>query len=269
MTYFETAKWLQSRLDLIPETAVILGTGLGDMVDDLPCRISIPYHEIPGFVSSTAPSHKGNLVVCDLGSRPVLFLQGRFHYYEGHPMSQVVFPVRVLSALGVKQLIVTNAAGSLRKELPPGAIVQLTDHINFMGVNPLIGTNDEGLGERFPSMNQPYDPEYRRQCNAIAARLGIETFEGIYIAVSGPSLESRAECAAFALWGADVVGMSTVPEVIAARHAGLKVLAYSIVTNYSNLFHEDAHSQEEIQLHAGISGAHLKQILSEFVQGLQ
>jgi len=268
MSYFETAKWLQQRLMAIPDTAVILGTGLGDMVERLPCQIKIPYSEIPGFALSTAPSHKGNLILCDLGNKPVIFLQGRFHFYEGHQMSQVVFPVRVLAALGVKNLIVTNAAGSLREELPPGAIVQLTDHINFMGLNPLVGENDERLGERFPSLNNPYDPEFRQLCNDIATKHGIETHEGVYIAVSGPSLESRAECAAFALWGADVVGMSTVPEIIAARHAGMRTLAYSIVTNYSNLFHADAHSQAEIQQHAGVAGANLKIILAEFVAGL-
>jgi purine-nucleoside phosphorylase len=262
---YETAAWLKEKLPQQPKFAVILGTGLSDMAEAFPTLVKIPYTEIPGFVSSTAPSHKGFLVLAEIHNQPVLFLQGRFHYYEGYAMEQVIFPTRVLAALGVKALVVTNAAGSLRLELPPGAIVQLSDHINFMGTNPLIGHNDEDLGERFPSMNQPYDPAFCQLCDEIAAAQGIATHHGVYISVTGPSLETKAECAAFAAWGADLVGMSTVPEVIAARHAGMRVLAYSIVTNYSNLFHEQAHSQEDIRLHAGISGSQLKLILAEFI----
>lgn len=263
--YRETAAWLQERLPKLPETAIILGTGLSDMAESFPILWQLPYSQIPGFVNSTAPSHKGNLLLCEINGKPVLFLQGRFHYYEGHPISAVIFPTRVMAVLGVKTLIVTNAAGSLRQNLPPGTIVQITDHINFMGINPLVGHNDEELGERFPSLNQPYDPLLRQICDQIAAEKGIPTSIGIYIAVSGPSLETKAECAAFATLGADLVGMSTVPEVIAARHAGMRVLAYSIVTNYSNLFHEQAHSQEEIRHHAALAGEQLKIILSELV----
>lgn len=268
MNYRDTAQWLKSKLPELPETAVILGTGLNDMIDGFPVLASLHYGDIPGFVNSTAPSHKGNLVLCKVGAKPVVFLQGRFHYYEGHSMEQVIYPTRVLAALGVKNLIVTNAAGSLRKELVPGAIVQITDHINFMGINPLVGKNYDDLGERFPSMNQLYDPFYREVCDSISQKHCIQTFKGVYLAVSGPSLETKAECAAFAMIGADLVGMSTVPETITARHAGMKVLAYSIVTNYSNLFHEDAHSQEEIRHHAGIAGKNLKLLLSDFIEGL-
>lgn len=263
--YRKTAEWLKDKLPQIPTHAVILGTGLSDMAEAFPILLQIPYQEIPGFVSSTAPSHKGNLILCNVDGVPVLFLQGRFHFYEGYPMSDVVFPTRVLAALGIKALIVTNAAGSLRLELKPGAIVQLSDHINFMGTNPLIGHNDEDLGERFPSMNQQYDPEFCQLCDEIASELNIETHKGVYLAVTGPSLETKAECAAFATLGADLVGMSTVPEVIAARHAGMRVLAYSIVTNYSNLFHAQAHSQEEIRHHAGIAGKQLQNIIAGFI----
>jgi inosine/guanosine/xanthosine phosphorylase family protein len=263
--YKETASWLKDRLPKLPEIAIILGTGLSDMAESFPVLWQLPYIQIPGFATSTAPSHKGNLLLCEINGHPVLFLQGRFHYYEGHAMSAVIFPTRVLAMLGIKALIVTNAAGSLRLALAPGSIVQITDHLNFMGINPLVGHNDDELGERFPSLNQPYDPQFRSICDEIASEKGIETQKGIYLAVSGPSLETKAECAAFALWGADLVGMSTVPEVIAARHAGLRVLAYSIVTNYSNLFHEQAHSQEEIRHHAALAGERLKQILTEFV----
>lgn len=263
--YDKTALWLKDILPAEPKFAVILGTGLSDMAEAFPILKQIPYGEIPGFVSSTAPSHKGNLILCEVSGQPVLFLQGRFHYYEGYPMSDVIFPTRVLACLGIKALIVTNAAGSLRLGLAPGAIVQINDHINFMGTNPLIGHNDEKLGERFPSMNQLYDPDFCALADTIARELDITTHKGVYLAVTGPSLETKAECAAFAALGADLVGMSTVPEVIAARHAGMKVLAYSIVTNYSNLFHEAAHSQEEIRHHAGISGTQLKSIVAEFI----
>ena len=206
------------------------------------------------------------MILADVQGEPVLFLQGRFHYYEGYDMAQVVFPTRVLAALGIKILIVTNAAGSLKKELVPGAIVQITDHINFMGTNPLRGENCADLGERFPSMNEPFDPELRDMCQQIASEMKISTHQGVYLAVSGPSLETKAECAAFAQWGADLVGMSTVPEVIAARHGGMKVLGYSIVTNYSNLFHAEAHSQEEIQRYAAEAGKNLQNLLAEFIR---
>ncbi len=264
-SYTETAAWLKQKLPQQPLVAVILGTGLSDMAESFPILFQIPYSAIPGFVTSTAPSHKGNLILCEINGQPVLFLQGRFHFYEGYSMSDVVFPTRVLAGLGIKALFVTNAAGSLRQHLTPGAIVQLTDHINFMGTNPLIGHNDDILGERFPSMNNPYDPEFCRICDEIASNKGIETYKGIYLAVTGPSLETKAECAAFAALGADLVGMSTVPEVIAARHADLRVCAYSIVTNYSNLFHEQAHSQEEIRHHASLSGTNLKNIIADFI----
>lgn len=265
MNYQDTTAFLKKHLPRIPKAAIILGTGLSDMAESFDIISTIPYSDIPGFVQSTAPSHKGNLILAEINQETVLFLQGRFHYYEGHSMPQVIFPTRVLAKLGVNTLIVTNAAGSLRKELAPGSIVQLIDHINFMGINPLIGENDDDLGERFPSMNELYDPTYRAICDEIAKKHSINTFKGVYLAVSGPSLETKAECAAFALLGADLVGMSTVPEVIAARHSGMKILAYSIVTNYSNLFHSEAHSQEEIRHNAGIASQHLKQIISEFI----
>jgi len=268
MTYKDTAKWLSKRMPAIPKTAIILGTGLSDMAEDFPRILTIPYSEIPGFVPSTAPSHKGNLILAEVSGQPVLFLQGRIHYYEGYDMTQVTFPTRVLAALEIKELIVTNAAGSLRKELVPGSIVQITDHINFMGTNPLIGQNDDFIGERFPSMNEPYDPQFMKITDEIAKKHKIRTHKGVYIAVSGPSLETKSECAAFAGWGADLVGMSTVPEVITARHAGIRVLGYSIVTNYSNLFHSEAHSQDEIRLHAGEASEMLKLLLTEFIAGL-
>ena len=263
--YQETAIWLKNKFSEKPLIAVILGTGLSDLPEAFPVLCSLPYNQIPGFVKTTSPSHPGNLLLCEVKGIPIIFLQGRFHYYEGYSMQEVVFPVRVLASFGIKVLIVTNASGSLRKELKPGAIVQLQDHINFMGTNPLIGINDDNLGERFPSLNNPYDPELCSLADEVAKELEISTFKGTYIAVTGPSLETKAECNAFAILGADLVGMSTVPEVITARHSGIKVLAYSIVTNYSNLFHNLAHSQEEIQKTALNSGRQLQKIIAEFI----
>jgi len=263
--YRQTAAWLRERLPVQPVAGLILGTGLGDLADSLEQLVRFPYSEVPGFVQSTAPSHQGNLVLAMLGAKPVLIMQGRFHFYEGHSMDAVVFPTRVLACLGVRYLLVTNASGSLREKLGPGALVQITDHINFMGRNPLTGHNDDSLGERFPSLNQPYDPALLQRSAAIAAQARIDLHQGIYLGVSGPSLETKAECAAFAAWGADLVGMSTVPEVIAARHAGLRVAAFSIVTNYSNLFHDQAHSQEEIRDNAALASEGLKHILSRLV----
>ncbi|MFO8144301.1 MAG: purine-nucleoside phosphorylase [Candidatus Syntrophosphaera sp.] len=266
--YRETADWLREKLPLIPKVAVILGTGLSEIAQRGEIRSQIPYGEIPGFVGSTAPSHKGNLILGTLGGKDVFFLQGRFHYYEGYSMQEVVFPTRVMACLGLDTLIVTNAAGSLREYLRPGSIVMIKDHINHMGTNPLIGANDDDLGERFPSLNDAYDLEYMQICEAIAALRKIAMQKGVYIGVTGPTLESRAECAAFSGWGADLVGMSTVPEVIAASHAGMKVLAFSIVTNFSNLFHHHPHSQEEIRKNADMASNDLKDLISEFVSRL-
>jgi len=263
MDYRATADWLKNRVSETPEVAIVLGTGLGGLAEKLENPVVIPYSEIPGFVNSTSPSHLGNLLFGHLASRAVLCMQGRFHFYEGYSMEQVVFPIRVMAALGVKTLIVTNAAGSLREELEPGDIVVIKDHINFMGTNPLIGKNDESLGERFPSMNLPYSPELHEQVRNIAQSNGISLKWGNYISVTGPSLETKAECSMFAAWGADIVGMSTVPEVITARHCGMEVLGFSIVTNYSNLFHNLAHSQEEIRHNADKAAQNLLLIIHE------
>jgi len=263
-----TAHWLKDRIPEIPISAIVLGTGLNDMVSGIDDPLVIPYEIIPGFVKSTAPEHKGNLIFGYIRRRPVLLMQGRFHYYEGYEMPQIIFPLRTISQLGIPNLIVTNASGSLRKHLPPGSIIIVSDHINFMGINPLRGHNDETLGERFPSMNMLYDPEYIRMITDIAREEQIDIHDGVYIAVSGPSLETRAECAFFAQIGADVVGMSTVPEVIAARHCGMKVLTLSIVTNYSNLFHDESHSQEEIRHNAGQASRQLKLLIERFISRL-
>lgn len=263
MDYKYTAQWILKQINTVPDVGIILGTGLNGLVDILQDKIVIPYEDVPGFVKSTAPSHAGNIVFGYLSGKAVMLYQGRFHYYEGYSMEQVVFPVRVLAAMKVKNLFVTNASGSLREDFRPGDIVIIKDHINFMGTNPLIGENHENLGERFPSMNKQYSVMLYEMVQNIANERGISIKYGVYLAVTGPSLETKAECAMFAQLGADLVGMSTVPEVITARHAGLNVLGISVVTNYSNLFHDLAHSQEEIRANADKASANLRLLISE------
>ncbi len=263
MDYRQTADWLTDRIPESPVAGIILGTGLNLLAEILERKITIPYEEIPGFVKSTSPSHLGNFIFGYLSGKPVVCFQGRFHFYEGYSMEQVVFPVRVLAILKAKVLIVTNASGSLRQDFAPGDIVVLKDHINFMGTNPLIGINDNALGERFPSMNLQYSTRIQDVLSSIAQQNKIELKWGTYLAVTGPSLETKAECSMFADLGADLVGMSTVPEVIVARHCGMEVLGISIVTNYSNLFHDLAHSQDEIRTNANKASSNLKLIITD------
>ncbi len=260
--------YIAAKIGLGYEVGIILGTGLSNFAEYISDKTIIPYGDIPGFVKSTAPSHKGNLIAGKLNGKKVLVLQGRFHFYEGYSMEQVVFPTRVLKVLGIHTLIVTNAAGSLREEFKPGSIIMLKDHINFMGTNPLIGTNDDDLGERFVSMHDTYCEDYRKKMKLVSLDNKIKLSEGVYIAVTGPSFETKAECKFFANIGADVVGMSTVPEVITAIHCGLKVMAFSIVTNYSNLIQKAKHSQEEIRENADIAKANLEKLVSEFVKDI-
>jgi len=262
MDYRYTAQWIRDKLPGQPEVGIITGTGLGALADILQDRWEMPYKEVPGFAISTAPSHAGKLVWGTAGGKSVLLLNGRFHLYEGYSVEQVVFPVRVMACLGIRILIVTNASGSLSKELKPAQIVLLSDHINFMGVNPLTGANDDTLGERFPSLNNPYAPVLREKFLRLAKNRGIEVGEGVYVGVLGPSLETRAECAMFAGWGADLVGMSTIPEVIVARHTGMDVLGISVVTNYSNLFHDLAHEQQDIRRNAAKAASDLQILLT-------
>lgn len=216
---------------LKPEIGIILGTGLGGLADEIDLERSIPYEQIPGFPLSTVESHAGRLLLGRLGKRPVVAMQGRFHRYEGYGLGEVTFPVRVMHALGARTLIVSNACGGMNPLWSPGDLVLLSDHINLLGDNPLIGTNDERLGPRFPDMSTPYDPELRALTRATALELGIALREGVYVAVAGPNLETRAEYRMLRGMGADVVGMSTVPEVIVAAHEGMRTVGISIITD--------------------------------------
>jgi purine-nucleoside phosphorylase len=214
-----------------PDIGIILGTGLGGLADDVSVEASIPYDQIPGFPLSTVESHTGRLLLGRLGKREVVAMQGRFHRYEGYSLAEVTFPVRVMQALGARVLLVSNACGGMNPLWDPGDLVLLSDHINLLGDNPLIGFNDERLGPRFPDMSAPYDPDLRALARAVALELGIVLREGVYVAVPGPNLETRAEYRMLRTLGADVVGMSTVPEVIVAAHAGMRTVGISIITD--------------------------------------
>ena len=222
---------VRQRTSVAPRIGIILGTGLGGLAGDIDVETRIPYGDIPGFPLSTVESHAGQLLVGTLGGKPVIAMQGRFHRYEGYDLQQVTFPVRVMRALGVETLIVSNACGGMHPLWLPGDLMLIADHINLLGDNPLIGTNDESLGPRFPDMSMPYDKDLRVLARAIATELGITLREGVYVAVAGPNLETRAEYRMLRMMGADVVGMSTVPEVIVANHGGIRVVGISIITD--------------------------------------
>jgi purine-nucleoside phosphorylase len=227
----EAAGVMRRRTKLRPDVAIVLGTGLGGLAAEIEVEAAIPYEEIPGFPLSTVESHAGRLLLGRLGQRPVVAMQGRFHRYEGYDLAVVTFPVRVMQALGARFLFVSNACGGMNPLWSPGDLVLLSDHINLLGDNPLIGANDERLGPRFPDMSAPYDPELRALARTTALELGITLREGVYVAVPGPNLETRSEYRMLRMMGADVVGMSTVPEVIVAVHAGMRTLGISIITD--------------------------------------
>jgi purine-nucleoside phosphorylase len=214
-----------------PEVGLILGTGLGGLAREIAVDAAVGYAEIPGFPLSTVESHAGRLLLGRLGGRAVVAMQGRFHRFEGYDLQQVTFPVRVMHALGARTLIVSNACGGMNPLWAPGDLVLLSDHINLLGDNPLVGPNDDRLGPRFPDMSAPYDPELRALARAVALELGIVLREGVYAAVPGPNLETKAEYRMLRTLGADVVGMSTVPEVIVANHQGMRTLGISIITD--------------------------------------
>ena len=227
----EAVRAVRARTALVPEVAVILGTGLGALADELKPDATIPYADIPGFPLSTVETHAGRLLFGTLAGRRVAMMQGRFHRYEGYTLQQVAFPVRVLKALGVTTLVVSNISGGMHPLWATGDLVLISDHINLLGDNPLVGPNVDADGPRFPDMSAAYDPELRALARAVALDRRILMREGVYVAVAGPNLETRAEYRMLRAMGADVVGMSTVPEVIVAVQQGMRVLGLSIITD--------------------------------------
>jgi len=227
----EAVASLRGRTALVPEVGVILGTGLGTLADGLTVETRIPYGEIPHFAVSTVESHKGELLFGKLGGRPAVVMSGRVHFYEGYTMRQVSFPVRVMQALGAKTLIVSNACGGMNPLFDAGDIMLVTDHINLMGDNPLIGPNDETLGPRFPDMSQPYDRALLALAEDVALEEKLKVQKGVFVAVAGPNLETAAEYRFLRGIGADVVGMSLIPENLVAVHGGMRVLALAVITD--------------------------------------
>ena len=238
LMYREAADYLASRIPGNPETVIILGSGLGSLADQIELATVIPYAEIPHFMHSTATGHKGNLIYGKLGGKEVLAMQGRFHYYEGYTMQQVTYPVRVMKLLGIQNLLVSNAAGGINPSFKVGDLMIIRDHINMMP-NPLIGPNNELFGTRFPDMTRAYDRELIRLAEEIATSLNIPLKKGVYVGLTGPSFETPAEYAFYGRVGGDAIGMSTVPEVIVARHAGLRVFGMSVITNEGYHFADD------------------------------
>jgi purine-nucleoside phosphorylase len=241
---------VRGRVGAFPPVAIVLGSGLGEFADRLADRAVVPYETIPHFPTATVAGHRGNLVVGSLGAARAAVLQGRLHYYEGHDFDAVTFPVRLMQRLGVRTLILTAAVGAIEPALRPGQIVCVTDHLNLLGANPLRGPNDDRFGTRFPDMTGVYAPGLRAMIADEARSLGIDLGEGVYAAVPGPSYETPAEIRMLRTLGADVVGMSTVPEAIAARHAGMDVLALAIVSNWAAGISESPITHEEV-LQAG------------------
>lgn len=248
----EAAEFIRSKYDKEIKTVIVLGSGLGAFAEDLENSVKIPYEEIPNFSRSTVAGHAGQLVLGEVNGISIAVQQGRFHFYEGYSMSQVMFPMRTFGLMGIKSVILTNAAGSVRTSMKAGSLMLIRDHINLMGVNPLRGTNDERFGPRFPDMTEVYSTEYQQIADAeaknIAAEKNIPAFlrRGVYCALSGPTYETPAEIRMFRLLGADAVGMSTVPEAIAARHQGMKVLGISCITNMAAGMSDDIIHHEEV-----------------------
>ena len=237
---------IRTRVSIEPRIAVVLGSGLGGFADDFEEAVSIPYEEIPGFKQSTAQGHAGRLVVGKVDTVPLLAMQGRVHYYEGYTLEEVTFPIRTFKLLGIKTVILTNAAGGINVQLQQGALMVLSDHLNLMGTNPLRGPNDERFGLRFPDMSTVYSPELQELVVEEARAIGVEVRRGIYGALSGPSYETPAEIHLLRNLGADAVGMSTVPEAIVARHMGLEVLGISCITNMAAGISDDPINHEEV-----------------------
>lgn len=261
----ETAEWLRERRPNAPQTAIVLGTGLGQLAERIEKLVCIPYADIPNFPVSTVEGHAGQLIFGRLGGRDVMAMEGRFHYYEGYTMQQVTFPVRVMYELGIRTLFVSNAAGGMNPAFSIGDLMVITDHINFMPENPLHGPNVPP-GPRFPDMSEAYSRDLIARADEIAARNGIKVQHGVYLATQGPTFETPAEYRMFASWGADAVGMSTVPEVIVANHCGMRCFGMSIITDLGGFGEPVKVTHEEVQRAASAVQPLMATIMEELVK---
>lgn len=264
----ESVQWIRTKTQSQPTIGIILGSGLGDFADTLESKIEISTSDIPHFAKSTVEGHAGKLVLGRLNGKEILAVKGRVHYYEGYPLEQVTYVVRIMHALGARSLIVTNAAGGVNPVFEPGDLMFITSHINFFFANPLQGVNDENLGPRFPDMESDYDKEYIALAEKIALQLGVKTQRGIYCAGPGPTYETRAEVKMFQKIGADAVGMSTVPEVIVAKHQGMRVLGISCITNLGTGISSTPLSHEEVTLTANRVKNSFQSLLNETIRQL-
>jgi purine-nucleoside phosphorylase len=265
-TIKQTADYLKGRIGEIPNTTIILGTGLGELANEIEDKTDIPYTEIPNFPVSTVEGHSGKLIIGTLGGKKVLAMQGRFHYYEGYTMKEVTFPIRVFQALKIEYLFVSNAAGGMNSSFDVGDIMLIEDHINLFPEHPLHGKNYKELGTRFPDMSEAYNKELRLKAMEIANKKNIKLQHGVYIGLQGPTFETPAEYNYLRIIGGDAVGMSTVPEVIVANHAGMKVLAFSIITDLGVIGKIVEVSHEEVQIAAKIAQPKMAEIMRTIVQ---
>lgn len=265
-TIQQTADYIRSRVEgEMPQTAIILGTGLGALVDHIDDKQYIPYSEIPNFPVSTVEGHSGNLIFGKLGSKRVIAMQGRFHFYEGYDMKSVTFPVRVMKALGIKTLFVSNAAGGMNPAFEIGDIMIITDHINLFPEHPLRGKNYNELGPRFPAMTEAYSKELVALADNIAQEKGLRLMHGVYVGTPGPTFETPAEYEYFRVIGGDAVGMSTVPEVIVANHAGMRVFGISVITDLGGKDITEVPSHEEVQKAAVKAQPTVVELIKEMV----
>ena len=264
----DAASLIKKSMNDAPRIGIILGTGLGSVINDIKVHAALDYKDIPHFPISTVESHSGKLIIGTLHDKPILAMQGRFHFYEGYSMQEITFPIRVFKSLGIDTLLVSNACGALNPEFKSGEIMLIDDHINTLGGNPLIGPNINTLGPRFPDMSRPYDKELLNLSEKHAQELGLKVHRGVYVAVAGPNLETRAEYKYLRIIGGDVVGMSTVPEVIVARHMNIRVAGFSIITDEG--YHEDLHevTLQDVIAAANRAEPHLVALLKALVSAL-
>lgn len=265
-TAAEYAEILKEKIGVTPKIGIVLGSGLGGLGKKIENSVFVDYKDLDGFPVSTAPGHKGRFVAGKLAGKDVICMQGRLHFYEGHEMADILLPVRTLRCLGVETLILTNAAGGVNTAFSVGDIMLIEDHINFMGKNPLVGQNDDRFGCRFPDMSFAYAPELRALAEESAAETGIDIRKGVYLACSGPSYETPAEIRAFRVLGADAVGMSTVPEVIAANHCGMRVLAFSLISNMAAGILKQPLTEEEVLEAGRKKGTEMQKLICRIIE---